>query len=90
MLCYGFQAVADYAVANTQLEIVDETKYLGVILQSNLKFYKHIQSKTRWARQQLGMIKRVLYDAPLKAKLLATYTTLCRPHRELGFASNYN
>ena len=24
--------VADYTLANTQLEIVDETKYLGVIL----------------------------------------------------------
>ena len=71
MLCYGVQAVADYAVANTQLEIVDETKYLGVILQSNLK----------WARQQLGTIKRVLYDATEKAKLLAS-TALLRPHVE--------
>ena len=60
-------------------EIVDETKYLDVILQSNLKLDKHIQPKTRWARQQLGMIKCVWYDAPEKAKLLA-YTTLCRPH----------
>ena len=42
---------ADYALANTQLEIVDETKYLGVILQSNLKFDKCIQSKTRRARR---------------------------------------
>ena len=74
--------VADYTLANTQLEIVDETKYLGVILQSNLKFDKHIQSKTRRARQQLGMIKRALYNnAPKKAKLLE-YTTLCRPHVE--------
>ena len=56
--------VADFTLANAQLEIVDETKYLGVILQSNLKFDKHIQSKTTGrARQQLGMIKRVLYDA---------------------------
>ena len=70
--------VADYTLANVQLEIVDETKYLSVILQSNLKFDKHIQSKTRQARQQLDMIKSVLYDAPEKAKLLA-YTTLCRP-----------
>ena len=81
MLCYGLQAVADYAVANTQLEIVDETKYLGVILQSNLKFDKLIQCKTRQARQQLGTIKRALYDATEKAKLLAS-TALLRPHVE--------
>ena len=73
--------VADYTRDYTQLEIVDETKYLGFILQSNLKFDKHIQSKTRRARQQLGIIKRVLYDTPEKAKPLA-YTRLCRPHLE--------
>ena len=67
--------VADYTLANTQLKIVEETKYLSVVLQSNLKFDKHIQFKTRRARQQLGMIKRVLYDAPALA-----YTALCRPH----------
>ena len=73
--------VADYPLANIQLEIVDETKQLGVILQCNLKFYKHIQSKTRRAIQQLGMIKRVLYGAPEKPKLLAC-TTLFRQHVE--------
>ena len=73
--------VADYTLANTQLKIVEETKYLSVVLQSNLKFDKHIQFKTRRARQQLGMIKRVLYDTPEKAKPLA-YTRLCRPHLE--------
>lgn len=72
---------AEYFLDTEQLEIVEETKYLGVILQSNLKFDKHIDSKARRARQQLGMIKRVLYEAPEKAKLLA-YTSLCRPHIE--------
>ena len=73
--------VADYPLANIQLEIANETKQLGVILQSNLKFYNHIQSKTRRAIQQLGMIKRVLYGAPEKPKLLAC-TTLFRQHVE--------
>jgi hypothetical protein len=72
---------ADYTLAGVQLEVVDETKYLGVVLQSNLKFNSHIAAKTCRARQQLGMIKRVLYDAPEKAKLIA-YTSLCRPHVE--------
>ena len=37
--------VADNALANIHLEIIEETKYLGITLQSNLKFDKHIQSK---------------------------------------------
>ena len=64
-----------------QLEIVQEAKYLGIILQSDLKFDKHIQSKQLKARRQLGMIKRALFDAPEQAKLLA-YVSLCRPHVE--------
>ena len=44
--------VADFTLANAQLEIVDETKYLDVILQSNVNLDKHIQFKTRRARQQ--------------------------------------
>ena len=49
-------SVGDYTLVDIQLEIVEETKYISVLLQSNLKFDKHIQSKTRRARQQLGMI----------------------------------
>ena len=40
--------VADNALANIHLEIIEETKYLGITLQSNLKFDKHIQSKIVW------------------------------------------
>ena len=73
--------VAKYTFANIQLEIVDETKYSGVVLQSNLKFDGHIESNTTGVKQQLGMIKHVLRDAPEKANLLA-YTSLCRLHVE--------
>ena len=72
---------AEYYLNDTSLEIVQETKYLGVILQSDLKFTKHIQVKVGKAKRQLGMIKRALFDAPEKARLLA-YTSLCRPHVE--------
>ena len=75
----------NYSLSNTQLEVVDETKYLGVTIQSDLKFNKHITSKTAKARQQTGMVKRALYDAPERAKLLA-YTSLCRPHVEYASA----
>ena len=68
----------DYRLGQELLTTVTSTKYLGVILQSDLKFTDHIESKTTKARQILGMIKRTLYNAPEKAKFLA-YTSLCRP-----------
>lgn len=76
---------AHYLLNDTTLEVVQETKYLEVVLQSNLKFNNHIQSKVLKAKRQLGMLKRALHAAPEKACLLA-YTSLCRPHLEYAVA----
>ena len=72
---------ASYTLFGTPLEY----QYLCVILQSDLKFTKHIEFKTMKAKRGLGMIKRALYDAPERARLLA-YTSLCRPHVEYASA----
>ena len=69
---------AEYQLNSTFLEVVQDNKYLGVIMQLDLKFNKHIETKVKLAKRQLGMIKRALYDARKKAPLLA-YTSLCRP-----------
>ena len=74
-----------YSLHGHELEIVEEVKYLGVIIQSDMKFTAHIQRKPRSANQQLGIIKRALYWAPTNAKLLA-YKTLCLPHLEYAAA----
>lgn len=37
--------VGDYLLYDTPLEVVEETKYLGVTLQSDLRFNSHIQNK---------------------------------------------
>ena len=60
-----------------------EEKYLGnpdlgVILQQDLCFDSHIDSKIASARKLLGAIKSMLHDASIKGKTL-TYTSLCRP-----------
>ena len=70
--------VADCTLGEAKLETTHESKYLGVIIQSDLKFTTHIKQKVAQAKQQLGMIKRALHDTTKKAKLLA-YTALCRP-----------
>ena len=59
---------------------------MGVILQADLKFNKYIETKITTARKQLGMIKRALFTAPQRAKLLA-YKSLCLPHLEYAAAA---
>ena len=72
---------ANYSLGGVQLEVVHETKYLGVLLQSDFKFGKHLNDKINKAKRQLGLITRTLFKAPESAKLLA-YKSLCRPHVE--------
>ena len=63
------------------LKVVQETKYLGVIIQPDLKINTHIQNKVSKADRQLDMIKLALHNAPEQARLLA-YTILYRLHME--------
>ena len=67
---------ASYSLDGNPLQISQETKYLGVVIQSNLKFINHIYTKIGKLKQQLGMIKGILFKASEKAKLLA-YIDLC-------------
>ena len=68
----------NYTIGGNILKCVQETRYLGVTIQSDLKFNNHILTKTKSAYKVLGSIKYTLHEAPEKAKLLA-YTSLCRP-----------
>ena len=67
-----------YRLGNATLSSVNKIKYLGVTLQSDLKFNTHIDEKLNKASKILGCIKHTLHGAPTKAKRLA-YTSLCRP-----------
>ena len=64
-----------YKLNEKDLEQVTDSQYLGVTLQENLRFSKHIEAKITntmtIAKKQLGMIKRALFWAPQRAKLLA-------------------
>ena len=76
----------DYTLNGSILEHVDSTRYLGVTLQSDCRFDNHISKKVLVARRQLGMIKRALYWAPERARLIA-YKALCLPHLEYASAA---
>ena len=76
---------ASYTLDGNPLQITQETKYLGVVTQPDLKFTNHIYTKISKGKRQLGMVKRTLFKASEKASLLA-YTGLCRPHVEYAAA----
>ena len=63
--------LSQYSLHGHELEIIEVVKYLGVIIQSDMKFTAYIPRKIMTAKQQLGIIKRALYCPPTNAKLLA-------------------
>ena len=50
-----------YSLHRYELKIVEVVKYLGVVIQSDMKCTAHIQRKLMTANQKLGIIKRALY-----------------------------
>ena len=76
----------EYKINDTVLHHVSCARYLGVEVQENLKFDKHIEKKLHEARKQLGMIKKALYWAPEKARLTA-YKSICLPHLDYASAA---
>ena len=49
-----------YTLAGSNLELVDEHPYLGIVLRSNLTFSTHINNIACKARRLDGMLRRVL------------------------------
>ena len=68
-----------YKICNKELEHMFEEKDLGVIIDSELSFSKHIASKVRTANAIVGLIRRSFsfLDGTSFKKL---YTAFVRPH----------
>ena len=58
---------------------VKETKHLGLILQFNLNFVKHLIEKMKKAKQIIGIMKHLNFLLPFKT-LNQMYKSLVRPH----------
>ena len=74
-----------YYIHNAKLSVVNQCKYLGIIIQSDLKWNSHVNYVTAKANQTLAMLKRNIKLAPQKIKEKA-YKSLIRP--QLEFASS--
>ena len=70
-----------YTLCNTPLTSCSQCKYLGAIIQSDLKWNHHVEEKVTKANQMLAMIRRNLHIASKITRELA-YNTFVRPHLE--------
>ena len=68
-----------YNIGNTTLEVVLEEKDLGVIVDNQLTFHKHIATAVKKANHMLGLIKSTFtcHDVDI---LPCLYTSLVHPH----------
>ena len=68
----------EYRMMNQTLRHVSSVKYLGVNINSSLKWKEHVEHIAAKAKTTLGFIQRNLYKCPQKVKAQA-YITLVRP-----------
>ena len=77
--------VAGYGPDIHNAQFVNQCKYLGILIQSDLKWNSHVNYVTAKANQTLAMLKRNIKLAPQKIKDKA-YKSLIRP--QLEYASS--
>ena len=71
-----------YMMNISQLEFVDDFKYLGVHIDSHLKWNDHPSFASHKATRVLNLLRRSMYMCRRSAKERA-FTALVRPHLEL-------
>ncbi len=75
-----------YTVNGQILQSVIHHPYLGVKLQGDLKWDKHIESIVNKANQALGFLYRNIYMCPKEVKMSAYHSLVC-PHLEYASAA---
>ena len=80
-----YKVLHDYQLHISTLNAVNHCKYLGVVLQSDLRWSKHIEEITAKVNSTLGMIRRNIKKAPkpVREKLNQTLIRL-----QLEYASS--
>ena len=75
-----------YFFCGSKLERVDSASYLGITVNSELKWSKHISSISSKVSRSLGLIQRNLWNCPRKVRETA-YTSIVQPKLEYTSAS---
>lgn len=71
---------------NINIERVNETKFLGVILQDDLTWTSHIADKSKKISQISAILTRLKHDLP-KQTLKTIYNALIEPHLTYGITA---
>ncbi|MCG8078889.1 MAG: hypothetical protein JAY75_21955, partial [Candidatus Thiodiazotropha taylori] len=69
---------ADYTLKGHKLDVEDSTRYLGVELQSNMSWNRHVSKTTSKANSTLGFLRRNLRVSNENTKT-AAYNAMVRP-----------
>ena len=75
---------ASYILEGTDLENVENIKYLGVTITSDLRWNTHVSNVCTKANRTLGFLKRNLQSCPPGGKKKAAYKGLVRPVLDYG------
>ncbi len=70
-----------YILHGQMLEVVDDSKYLGVTISSDLSWTRHCENVGGKGNRSLGFLRRNFKDCTPKVKA-ALYTTMVRPALE--------
>ena len=76
---------AEYTLDGYTLEHVFEEKDLGVVVDSELTFMEHIETKVQKANSILGMIRRSFTFLDI-VTMVTLFTAFVRPHLEYAHA----
>ena len=84
----------DVIISNTKIERKSESRFLGVIVDEKLNWNKHIQTLKSKMSKYVGVMCKLKFQIPLKARLLI-YNSLVQSHLNFcstvwGFAAKSN
>ncbi len=75
----------EYMMDGTILELVTEEKVLGILIDDEMKFHKHVSAAISKANQNMGIVKRT-FETLDKELQPIVYKHQVRHHLEYGNA----
>lgn len=78
-LCKIFLSKCHFSIDGCTIELVETFRYLGVIIDKNLKFHDHVDFICKKVSQKLGVLRRVSECLSLYARRLI-YNSIVLPH----------
>ena len=79
-----YQFTTDFKLEGTKLEVVNQTKLLGLIVSSNCRWDENTRSMVSKAKSRLWFLRRLKVLGASQKTLLDIYKLFCRSILEYG------